>query len=210
MRLFFWILLYFSVFISAAQNSTTKAFLFEDYQDGVIVNHKGGRVPVKLNYSTLEEKLYIKKGDHQMALEYQLNIDTVFFGLRPFIYADEYFMELIVDAPISLYLRHQSKLVDKGTSIGYGTRTQTGSADSFRFAPSERKDVPAGKEIQEVREFYIRYHDEVLELKKWSNIYRLVPSLKPVVKKYIREQNPSISRDSFKVILFCNQVLQGG
>ncbi|MFY0687633.1 MAG: hypothetical protein JXQ90_10740 [Cyclobacteriaceae bacterium] len=187
--------------------SITKAFLFDSYQDGVIVNHKGGKVPVLLNYSTREEKLYIKKGDHEMALEYELNIDTVYFGLRPFVFADDFFMELLINGDVSLYRRHQAKFIETGTSIGYGTKTQTGTTDSFRFAPREKKDVPEGFMLKESMVYYVHYQGTTVELKKWGNIFRLIPEVKPNLKKYIKQYSLNVNDDAFKAVLFCNQEL---
>jgi len=102
-------------------------YLFPDFTKGLVRMKTGNSYNAVLNYNTVTENMVWEKDGKLLDLTNMESVDTVFLQNRKFVPSNEVFFEVLVKAPISLFIQHKSNLVQAGSPAGYGTTSQTSS-----------------------------------------------------------------------------------
>lgn len=86
--------------------------------------------------------------------------DTITFGNRHFVPFGEVFHEVVVNAPITLFIQHKSRLILPGQPIGYGSTSKTSNIDTYSRVSTQSGiyslDIPADYEIKYMPNYWIR------------------------------------------------------
>ena len=85
----------------------------------------GNRNKTLLNYHIVTQEMIFEENGKRLALVALETIDTVIIQGRKFIPNKKEFFEVVVEAPISLFIEHKGEATTEGTPIGYGAKTKT-------------------------------------------------------------------------------------
>lgn len=128
------LIVYWLLGISTLWGQDAKAvYLFDDFEDAFIYYKDGRRFNVPLNYNLLSRQYeFIDKNDNDRKKEFSEAgmIISIEVGKRKFLPPLEGATEIIQSEP-AFYVAYQGVTKKKGVSVGYGGRTDTGSASSF-------------------------------------------------------------------------------
>ena len=184
-------------------------YLFPDFAEGNVLQKSGTITKTMLNYNTLTQEMIFKQGDQNLAMADPASVDTVFLNNRKFIYANNSFYDVAVNAPVSLYIQYTSDILSSGTETGFG-KTQSSAAQGLTDLKSSGKAYS----LSLTNDYSIK-NKSVYLLKKDAN-FILVNNLKDVKKVFTGKENSiddyakknkiSFKKDDdvIKLVEFCN------
>lgn len=108
-------------------NGETPQFLFPDFSAGIIKMKNGTTQRIMLNYNMVSEKVVYQKDDKLFDLIGLDMVDSVIIENCAFIPVDGVFHEVLLVAPLSLFLEWKGSLIPPGTPAGYGGTSQVSS-----------------------------------------------------------------------------------
>lgn len=184
-------------------------YLFPDFAEGSVLQKSGTVIKTMLNYNTLTQEMIFKQGDQYLALDKISEIDTVFLNGKKFIPVNDVFYEAAVNAPVGLYIQHESDILSSGTETGFG-KTQSSAASGLTDLKSSGKAYS----LSLTNEYSIK-NKTVYLLKKDGN-FIIVDNLKDIKKAFTGKENliddyakknkVSFKKgdDVIKLVEFCN------
>lgn len=119
-----------SLIAQTVTDESAPQYLFSEFSRGIIKMKNGSSQIAIMNYNTLTEKMEFKQNDNMMYLTNLDGIDTVSLQNAKFIPVEKVFYEVLVDAPVSLFVQHVSELKSIGRPGAYGITSQTAGPTS--------------------------------------------------------------------------------
>ena len=184
-------------------------YLFPDFEDARILFKSGTEKQAVFNYNVVtEEMIYNSKGEF-MALEMP-GIDTIYVAGKKFIPFGERFYEVVWTPPGLLYIRHYSKLSDKGRPVGYGGYSQGAATTSFKNITTSgalyELEVADQFELADGTAFLIRKGKQFHEVNSTRQTIKAFPGKKDTIKDFVKEHKTDFNKpeDVMKLL----QVLQ--
>jgi hypothetical protein len=192
---------------------SSSQFLYPDFKMSKIRMKSGQDQMVPLNYNTLSEKIVYPKGSDLLDLVNTDMVDTVFLQNSRFVPADKSFYEVMLVAPVSLFIQHKGKLIPPGTPAAYGGTSQTSST-------SVKSSIitPQGYYNLKLPEDYTVRQDDIYWIRKGGKYYsfvnerqflKLIPNEVPDIKQFIKLNNIKFGNipDIVKLLKYYNQIV---
>jgi len=106
-------------------------YLFPDFTNGVIKLKTGQSHTQKINYNTISERMVFQKDAQYLDMTNIEAVDTIIIQDRAFVLINKSFYEVLVNAPVTLFLQHKSDLIEQGSPSGYGGTSQTSAINVY-------------------------------------------------------------------------------
>lgn len=200
--------------LSAQEHSDGKKaaktfYLFPDFEDARILFKSGAEKKAVFNYNVVTEEMIFRNKGKFMALEMP-GIDTIYIAGKKFIPFGEMFYEVVWTPPGLLYIRHYSKLSDKGRPVGYGGYSQGAATTSFKNITTSgalyELEVADQYELKDGTAFLIRKGNQFHEVNSTRQTIKAFPGKKDTIKDFVKEHKTDFNKpeDVLKLL----QVLQ--
>jgi hypothetical protein len=195
-----------------SNNESLRQYLFPAFTKGIVIMKSGLLTVSSLNYNMVTEKMIYKNDTTLMEWINTKPIDTVIILNRRFVPVDEAFYEVVVNAPITLFIQHRSRLIPPGKPAGYGGTSQTSSSESISFLNTKsgvyNLMIPSEYEIKPAFVYWIRKDNTMLNFLNNRQFVKLFPKKKSEIESYIKENHLNVSNrdDLIKIVYYCNEI----
>lgn len=177
------------------QKVETIQFLFPEFTQGLILMKGGNSQDVLLNYNSLTEQMIFENEGIKRAIgknEMEL-IDSIVIKDRIFIPLNSNFVELIYHSTWDLYVEYKCNLLEKGTPIGYGSRSRTTSIKSYSAFYSEGSSheliLPNGYELESHIHYWLKKNGKLNKFLNIRELKKLYKDKKKLIKEYVKKHD---------------------
>jgi hypothetical protein len=186
-------------------------FLFPEFSTGKVRLKNEKIQSLELNYNTVSEKMVYKKDDKIYDIVNTEIIDTVSIKESKFVPAGQVFYEVLLIAPVSLYIQYQGELIPPGAVAGYGGTSQVSNTKNLTSV-----NLSMGYYNLKLPDDYTVKLDQIFWIKKDSlqkystekQFLKLFPDKAAELKDFIKKQKIRFDKPADQVILieFCNEL----
>jgi len=209
------LLLFFAFVITAnAQNEDENLmpphYVFSQFTKGV-VKLKDGRIETPmLNYNKLTEEVIFINNGQNLSLTRLETIDTVTIQSRKFIPVGKVFYELLLNAPVSLFIQHKSRMQMVGSEVGYGGTSQVSSTTRITSMSSSglvyNLKLPDECTVNDDSHIWVRKDNQFYPADNERDVKKIFPEKEAVVKLFFKSNKLKLKNidDSKKLGTFLN------
>ena len=101
--------------------SNLPQFLYPGFARSIVKLKSGEKRTAMMNYNTVTEKMTFYQNGALLNINNPEAADTIFLQNAKFVFHENGFYEVLVNAPISLYIQHKSNITFSGKPAAYGT-----------------------------------------------------------------------------------------
>jgi len=188
--------------------------LYPGFSEATIIFKDGRTKKMQMNYNMASGKMVFRESGNIFDLQTPELIDTVVINGTKFVKSGSRFLELLLNAPVSLLLDHKGEIVPAGKPAGYGgtsqvSATTTISGMSSGSAYYNLKLPP--QYIVKTEKIYV-LKDEEGNLSNFSTsrqFLKLFPQLETQLQEFIKKNKIKFGEkeDVAKLIEFHNSLL---
>jgi hypothetical protein len=189
-------------------------FLFARFDSGLVILKTGVTFNAVMNYNTLTEKMTFYKDAKLIDLNKAETVDTILLQNTKFVFIDNAFYEVLLNAPVSVFIQHKADLKSTGRPAALGTTSQTIGSTSVSKLVGENHTynlkLPENFKVSQFPVYWVKldykFH-RFLTVRQFLNIF---PSKEDEIKQFINQNNLKISRpaDLKKLGQFCNELIR--
>ncbi len=186
-------------------------YLFPEFSECTI-RSKAGTISHEIaNYNTITGKMAFMKDSLIYGIPTIIQADTVIINNRRFVPFGENFYEVLLEAPIPLFVHHESRLTGPGQPVGYGT-SKLSKVNTYVQEGTSRGvyslDIPADYEIRYLPVFWIRLDGNMHSFINRSQLTKLLPGRKKEIERFIKAERIRMSdpEEVKKVVEYCNEL----
>jgi hypothetical protein len=195
-------------------DGSTPQFLFKAFSGGIVKMKNGSRSGALLNYNTVTEKFVFSKNGELYDMTNTELIDTVYLDNRKFAPVGKIFHEVLVEAPISLYIQHRSSLMSPGAPAGYGGTSQVSNTKSYSSIEMEtgryNLNLPSDFTVRPDPVYWIRQGKEYESFVNEKQFLKIFPGREEEMKKFIKQNKIKFDKMAGMIMLinYCNSPTQ--
>ena len=193
-------------------------FVFPGFTKGVTRMKDGTVFSSNLNYNTVDEIMVTQlEGKYRFARDVG-RIDTILIENKKFVPVGKVFYEVLLQGPVSFFLQNKSHLTPKGSSVGYGSRSQSIGATNFKKFEMQQNlvnnqweviniDLPSNLEVTPASVYWVRKNGNFEKFTNLNQFYKIFPEQESELKKFVKNEKINMNReDIIKLAIFCNQI----
>ena len=168
-------------------------YLFPEFTEGLILLKTGEKYDVLLNYNALTEEVIFEDKGKKLAIAKNVVeiIDTVFIKERKFIALNSILVELLYHSKLDLYVEHKCRVKEKGTPIGYGSRSKNAAIKSYSAFYSEgnlnKLKLPDIYEIEPYTIYWLKKNGKTKRFRSMRELKKLYKDKGDLFKAYVKE-----------------------
>jgi hypothetical protein len=209
------LLLMFIVSLKAQETDTLQNLpnlLFPKFAKGIVKLKDGKIYTATLNYETVEQEMVFLQKKLTIILDKPQLIDTIFLNNKIFVPFEKGFFEVVVKAPISLFIQHKSYVESPGMPIGYGAMSQTTAPNYVRqvFAGngSIGLKLPDNYKVVDDSENWIRWANGMERFSTKNQFLKIFPDKQKELKQFISKNQIDLKNnfDLTKLMLYTNEI----
>ena len=211
LAIIFLIILVFEVKAQTKPDGSAPQFLFPEFSTGKVRLKNGNNQALELNYNTVSEKMVYKKESNLYDVVNTEIIDTVFIKESKFVPAGHVFLEVLLIAPVSLYIQYQGELIPPGAVAGYGGTSQVSNTKNLTSV-----NLSMGYYNLKLPDDYTVKLDQIFWIKKDSlqnysterQFLKLFPDKAADLKEFIKKQKIKFDKpaDQVRLVERCNEL----
>lgn len=185
-------------------------YLFPEFSTCTIRSTSGTVSTENGNYNTITGKMAFMKGTTIYGLALARQADTITFGNRHFVPFGEVFQEVVVNAPITLFIQHESRLISPGQPVGYGGTSKVSKVNTYSHLSTQSGiyslEIPPDFEIKYMPVYRIRRDGEMHSFLGRKQFIKIFPEYKKEIGSYIKSQGIKMEDrdDLIKLVSYCN------
>lgn len=189
-------------------------FLYPGFTSGTVIMKNGKSQVIDLNYNTISEKIVYQKDGKIFDLINAEMVDTVLMHKSKFVPAGKVFYEILLIAPISLFVQYKGDLVPPGTPAGYGSTSQvspTKSVTSFQLSSGYfNLKLPDDYQVKVSSVYWIRKDNTMNSFLNERQFVKYFPGKEAELKKFIKENRIKFDMPAnlISLVQYCNEILK--
>jgi hypothetical protein len=177
--------------VVAAQDNSQQ-FIFPGFTMAKIKMKNGTSQDILMNYNSISEKMvYSKDGDLYDLLNTEL-IDTIYLMSSKFVPVGKIFHEVLLTAPVSLYVQHKGNLLPPGTPAGYGGNSQVSNTkyvSSVGLSTGYYNiDLPEGYIVKVEPVYWLKIGDRYESYVTERQFMKIFPEKESELKQFIKQR----------------------
>jgi hypothetical protein len=156
------ILMFFTFPLAAQTDSLINLpnLLIPRFTKSVVKLKTGEIYTATLNYNTVDQEMVFMQKKLFLVLNEPKQVDTIFMANRTFVPFEKGFYELMIKAPITLFIQHKSYVEFEGYPTLYGAKSQTTAPSYVRQiyganGPIDLK-IPKGYTVVDDSQYWVR------------------------------------------------------
>ena len=210
------ILLFFSHSLAAQTDSLTNLpnLLIPRFTRSIVKLKSGEVYTATLNYNTVDQEMVFMQKKLFMVLKDPQLIDTVFMANRTFIPFEKGFYELVIKAPVTLYIQHKSYVEFEGYPTLYGAKSQTTAPSYVRqiYGANGAIDlkIPAGYKVFDDSQYWIRKENKMDAFKTKRQFLKIFPDKENELNRFINKNHIDFKNadNVIKLVNYCNELIR--
>lgn len=165
------------------------------------------------NYNTLTGKMVFMKDNNPYNMTVTSFVDTVIIAGRKFVPVNGVFYEVLVDAPVSLYVYHKGNLEHMGAAAGYGGRSQTTAIDRISVLNTGDQfynlKIPEEYKVKPSPVFWIGRDGQLSSFLSKRQLLKIFPDHEDELQQFIKDNRLKIDdpEDMIKLVYYCNEIM---
>jgi hypothetical protein len=189
-------------------------YMFPGFTKGLVRMKTGESFNAVLNYNTVTENMVWEKDGKLLDLANMESVDTIFLQNRKFIPVDKVFYEVLVNAPISMFIQHKNDLVQAGSPAGYGSTSQTSSIKNFSSIALNSRTynlaLPPDYTLNQSTVYWIKKSNTMFSFLNKRQFLKIFPGEKDEIEKFINQNRLKFENrdDLIKLVNYCNDVIR--
>ncbi|MBK7628301.1 MAG: hypothetical protein IPJ16_14085 [Bacteroidales bacterium] len=212
--LFLLVVIFFPANAQTTADGSMPQFLFQEFTMGS-VRMKNGQVQNSiLNYNIVTEKMVYENGKDLYDITNAELIDTVYVQKSKFVPSGKVFFEVLLEAPVSLFVQHTGSVAPPGAPAGYGGTSQVSSTKQLSGVELStgyyNLKLPKDFKVQINPVYWIRAGKEYSSFINERQFLKLFPDKEEELKKYIKDSKIKFSRQSdiVKLTWYYNEIIK--
>jgi len=210
------LLLFFVISLQAQEIDTLQNLpnlLFPKFTKGIVKLKDGKINSAILNYETVEQEMVFLQRKLTIVLDKPQLVDTVFLNNKIFVPFEKGFYELVVKAPIALFIQHKSYVESIGTPTGYGAMSQTTSPSYVRqiFDRSGAigLKIPPNYKVVDDSEIWVRWNSGMEKFSTKKQFLKIFPDNEKELNQFIGKNNIDFKNtaDLAKLVIYTNELV---
>lgn len=164
-------------------------FVFPEFSIGIMKMKNQERTPLALNYNVVTERMVFRQKNQLFdVINYSL-VDTVYINQRKFVPFENVFYEVLVSAPVSLFIQHKGKIRTPPRPAAYGGTSEVSSStyinnlqlngDVYRMGNGEPVIIEPDPII------WIRKDDKMFPVLNKNSLLKIFSDRKNEIKEFI-------------------------
>jgi hypothetical protein len=188
-------------------------FLFPDFSMSVVKLKTGQTITANMNYNTITQKMTFSQNGTLTDLNKPEAVDTILLQNKKFIFYKNAFLEILVNAKVSLYIQHKSDLKSSGRPGAYGTTSHTLGPTSVSTLYNENKaydlNVPENFSVVSSPFYWVRINNVMYRIDSERQFLKLFPKIGEEIKQFINTSHINLKKqeDLIKLVNYCNNLI---
>jgi len=185
-------------------------YLFPEFSTCTIKSTSGTVSTENGNYNTITGKMAFMKGTTIYGLALARQADTISFGNRHFVPFGEVFHEVVVNAPITLFIQHESRLIAPGQPVGYGGTSKVSNVDTYSHINTQSGiyslEIPPDFEVKYMPVYRISRDGKMHSFLGRKQFIKIFPEYKKEIGSFIKSQGIKMEDrdDLIRLVSYCN------
>src|SRR5665647_1121712 len=182
------------------------------FEQSVIKLKNGKSYNAVMNYEKTEEQMIILRNGQFFLFNDKQAVDTILIGDRNFVPAETGFYEVLVNAPVSLFMQHKGRLESSGSAVAYGTKSNTAGITHITtiYGPEGAivLKIPENYKVIDVSAMWINKDGNMNKVSNKKQFLTLFADKKSDLDQYIKKNNTDFGKadDVTRLVLFCNEL----
>jgi hypothetical protein len=198
-----------------AQGSTQEElpnFVLPHFEQATVKLKTGKFYNAVMNYEKTEEQMIILRNGQLFLFKDQQAVDTILIGDRTFVPAEAGFYEVLVNAPVSLFMQHKGRLESAGSTVAYGTKSNTAGITHITtiYGPEGAivLKIPENYKVVDVSVMWINKDGNMTKVSNKKQFLTLFADRKRDLDQYIKKNNTDFREadEVTRLVLFCNEL----
>jgi hypothetical protein len=187
-------------------------YLFPEFTECIIKSKVGTITKEVGNYNTITGKIAFIKDNSIYGITTVKQSDTIILNDRYFVPFGENFYEVLLNAPISLFIQHQSRLIAPGQEVGYGSTSKLSNVDTYSHITTQSGvyslEIPPDFEIRYLPVFWIRKDGNMYSFIGKKQFLKIFPEKKKELGAFMKTGNIKLEEpaDVKKLVEYCNEL----
>jgi hypothetical protein len=180
-----------------------------------VIKLKSGEIKTAvLNYNTVDQEMVFMQKDLFLVLTDPMLIDSVFMANRTFVPMEKGFYEVLLKAPVTLFMQHKSYVVSEGYPTGYGAKSQTTAPSYVRqiYGANGAIDlkIPQGFKVEDDSQYWVRYNNQMKPFETKRSFLKIFPDKEKELNQYISRNDIDFKKPEKvkNLIIYCNELMQ--
>ncbi len=182
------------------------------FEQATVKLKNGKSYSAVMNYEKTEQQMIILRKDQYFLFKDQQAVDTILIGDRTFVPAETGFLEVLVNAPVSLYFQHKANLESEGSTVAYGSKTN--SAGITHITTIFGKEgaivlkIPDNYKVVDESSMWIGRNGSREKILNKKQFLKLFNDRKDDLSLFIKENNTNFGKadDMTRLVLYCNKL----
>ena len=180
------------------------------FEQATVKLKNGKSYSAVMNYEKTEQQMIILRNDEYFLFKDKQAVDTIFMGGRTFVPAEEGFLEVLVNAPVSLYFMHKASLESEGSTVAYGAKTNTAGITHittiFGAEGAIVLKVPENYKVVDESSMWIGKNGSLEKISNKKQFLKLFNDRKDDLSQFMKENKTNFGNadDVTRLVLYCN------
>ncbi len=189
-------------------------YLFPDFTNGIVKMKTGPVHNLKMNYNTITEKMVFEKDGKLLDMINIESVDTIYLQKKVFVPVKHVFFEVLVNAPVSLFVQHKSSLIEPGSPSGYGGTSQTSNIKNISsvrlVGGTYNLELPSDFTVNPSPLFWIRKNNSLSGFSNRRQFLKIFSGESDRIEKFLEQNRIKVENqnDLIKLVNYCNEVIR--
>lgn len=184
-------------------------FLYPEFTRSIVKLKSGDSHAAMMNYNTVTGKMIYYQDGLLLDLIKPETVDTIFMQNAKFVFNENEFYELLVNAPISLFIEHKSNVTLAGKPAAYGASSETTSSTAISQVYADQSynfKLPDDLKLTHSPSNWLRINDVMNKFVSERQFLKLFPTKVAEIKKFINQNDIKFKsrNDLIKLVTYCN------
>ena len=205
----------FSIISVEAQGDTQEEpanLVLPRFEQAAVKLKNGKSYSAVMNYEKTEQQMIILRNDQYFLFKDQQAVDTILIGDRTFVPAEKGFLEVLVNAPVSLYFQHKANLESEGSTVAYGSKTNTAGITHITTIYGKEGaivlKIPDNYKVVDESSMWIGRNGSMEKILNKKQFLKLFNDRKDDLTRFMKENNTNFGDvdDMTRLVLYCNEL----
>lgn len=173
-------------------------YVFDEFSPGTVKLKSGESYKQRLNYNIVTNEMVFEDNGKFAAIANAESVDTIYIGDRKFIPLNKKFYEVLANGPMPLLEQFAATVSEPGTSIGYGSTTNTGAASSYQSLIRDGGvyglKLPDGYTVIPKNDFFILKDGNLERAGNQKQLGKVFPDKKDKIKDFVQKNHTNFSK----------------
>ncbi len=173
-------------------------YVFNEFTPGTVKMRTGETSSQLLNYNILTNEVIFNNNGKYLAIANPGNVDTVFIGNRKFVYLNNRFYELLVNAKMPLLLEFTASIAEPGAAAGFGGTTTTAAATTYKSLVNTggayELKLPDGFKVKPGYSYWIMKDGELEKVANAKQLIKIFPDKKDMINDAVKKNGLKLSK----------------